>query len=343
MKLYHDRQYDHDRIHQMGTVIAWFTTNWVDIALILFFLYYLWEGTQKGLLLGIIDLVGFVVSFLASIKLYSFAAMLLIAQANLSRGIANAVGFLLVGFIAQLVFSFIVGLVYHRIPQEYRRAKWNTYLGFVPGVGSAIVFAAFFLTLILSLPVRGNVKASILHGKISGLFVDQTQGVERIMKQVFGEAVNDTLTFFTVSPESDERVRLNFTQHELTISPENEELMLALVNQERKANGLQPVVFDKELRDLARVHARDMFERGYFSHYNPEGESPFDRMEQAGITYTAAGENLALAPSVQLAHQGLMNSPGHRANILSPDFGSLGVGAIDGGIYGIMFVQEFTN
>ena len=134
----------------MNSVALWFGQNWVDVALVLFFLYYLWEGVQKGLLLGIIDLVGFILSFLASIKLYSFAATLLINHASLSRGIANAAGFLLVGFIAQLIFSFIVGLVYHHIPKEYRRAKWNTYLGFIPSIGSAIVFAAFFFFFLMS-------------------------------------------------------------------------------------------------------------------------------------------------------------------------------------------------
>jgi uncharacterized protein YkwD len=86
-----------------------------------------------------------------------------------------------------------------------------------------------------------------------------------------------------------------------------------------------------------------MFERGYFSHYNPEGMSPFDRMEQAGIHFIAAGENLALAPNVTIAHQGLMDSPGHRANILSTDFGKVGIGVMDGGMFGRMFVQEFTD
>jgi uncharacterized protein YkwD len=52
---------------------------------------------------------------------------------------------------------------------------------------------------------------------------------------------------------------------------------------------------------------------------------------------------LAYAASVDLAHNGLMRSPGHRANILSADFGQVGIGVIDGGIYGKMFTQEFTN
>lgn len=66
-------------------------------------------------------------------------------------------------------------------------------------------------------------------------------------------------------------------------------------------------------------------------------------MENAGIKFVAAGENLALAPSTELAMEGLMNSPGHRANILSPQFGKIGIGAMQGGIYGLMFTQEFTD
>lgn len=83
--------------------------------------------------------------------------------------------------------------------------------------------------------------------------------------------------------------------------------------------------------------------RGYFSHYTPEGLSPFDRMNAAGMSFSFAGENLALAPNVAMAMQGLMNSAGHRANILSPNFGKVGIGVIDGGIYGEMFCQEFTD
>jgi uncharacterized protein YkwD len=57
----------------------------------------------------------------------------------------------------------------------------------------------------------------------------------------------------------------------------------------------------------------------------------------------SAGENLAYAPSVAIAHEGLMNSPGHRENILRASFNKLGVGVIDAGVNGKMFCQEFTN
>jgi uncharacterized protein YkwD len=75
-----------------------------------------------------------------------------------------------------------------------------------------------------------------------------------------------------------------------------------------------------------------MFARGYFAHETPEGRSPFDRMSADGVKFMTAGENLALAPTLQVAHNGLMKSPGHRANILAKDFGRVGIGILDGGI-----------
>ncbi|WP_432711580.1 CAP domain-containing protein, partial [Pedobacter sp.] len=87
----------------------------------------------------------------------------------------------------------------------------------------------------------------------------------------------------------------------------------------------------------------DMFDRGYFSHYTPEGEDPFARIRKYRVSFMSAGENLALAQTLPLAHVGLMNSPGHRANILNPSFGRLGIGILDGGIYGLMITQNFRN
>ncbi len=100
---------------------------------------------------------------------------------------------------------------------------------------------------------------------------------------------------------------------------------------------------DEQLRSVARAHSRDMFVRGYFSHYTPESKDPFDRLKDANIAYLAAGENLALAPTLPTAHTGLMNSPGHRRNILDPNYHRVGIGAYQSARYGMMFSQEFSN
>jgi uncharacterized YkwD family protein len=122
-----------------------------------------------------------------------------------------------------------------------------------------------------------------------------------------------------------------------------EQEMLNLVNQERAKAGLNPLEPDMELVKLARMKAQDMIDNGYFAHQSPTYGSPFDMMRSAGITYRTAGENLAGAGTVQRAHTALMNSDGHRRNILNPAFDHVGIGIIEGGPYGLMCVQMFTG
>jgi uncharacterized protein YkwD len=129
----------------------------------------------------------------------------------------------------------------------------------------------------------------------------------------------------------------------LTPDPDAERQMLELVNAERTRQGLRPLAADDGLRGVARAHSQEMFERGYFAHESPTAGSPYDRMRAAGVTFFIAGENLAYAPSVQLAHDGLMRSPGHRANILRAEFGRVGIGIIRSQFQGSMFTQDFGN
>jgi len=123
---------------------------------------------------------------------------------------------------------------------------------------------------------------------------------------------------------------------------DDEREMLNLVNRERVQRGLEPLQFDSRLTQLARLKAQDMVENNYFSHTSPTYGSPFEMMREAGIRYVYAGENLAMAPSVQRAHDGLMNSSGHRANILSDNFDRVGIGVVSRGYYKY-FVQMFTG
>lgn len=330
--------------------------NWVDLIIILVLLFYLGGGIGRGFVLSTINLGGFLLSFASGLKFYSLVGDILIANFSLPRGIANAAGFLICGLATELIISFLINLFYRRlysaIFDKLTAKKLQSFvqrldqiLGFIPALGEAVLFTAFILTLLITLPVQGAIKKDILASKIGGPLVARTQGIERQLNKIFGGAVNETLTFLTVNPNpsSEEKVDLGFTAEEVKIDESAEATMFLLINQEREKAGVGKLAIDLKLREVSRSHARDMLARGFFSHYNPEGLSPFDRLENANIQFLAAGENLALAPNVFLAHTGLMNSPGHKANILSPDFGKVGIGVIDGGIYGEMFVQEFTN
>ncbi len=120
--------------------------------------------------------------------------------------------------------------------------------------------------------------------------------------------------------------------------------VLVLTNNERGKNGLEPLKWDNALADLAQAHCRDMIDRGFFSHNNPDGKTPFDRMKEAGISYMMAGENIAAGQySPEAAVQSWMESEGHRKNILNPAFKYLGVSVMRGGDYGIYWAQEFAR
>jgi uncharacterized protein YkwD len=86
-----------------------------------------------------------------------------------------------------------------------------------------------------------------------------------------------------------------------------------------------------------------MISRGFFAHNNPEGQTPFDRMRQAGISYKYAGENLAINSSVAAAETAFMNSSGHRANILSPNYTEIGIGVVRNSRGSVYVVQEFIG
>ncbi|WP_059103981.1 CAP domain-containing protein [Shouchella shacheensis] len=122
-----------------------------------------------------------------------------------------------------------------------------------------------------------------------------------------------------------------------------EQQMVDSVNQERQQAGLAPLHVDTQLTEVARVKAQDMIDNNYFSHNSPTYGSPFDMMDQFGVQYNTAGENLAGNQTVDAAHQALMNSQGHRENILSSNYTEVGIGIVDGGPYGKMFVQLFKG
>lgn len=103
--------------------------------------------------------------------------------------------------------------------------------------------------------------------------------------------------------------------------------VIRLVNVERAKHGLKPLKENWELSRVARYKSNDMRDRGYFSHTSPTYGSPFNMMKNFGIRYTAAGENIARGQrTAAQVMNGWMNSPGHRRNILNPNFTEIGVG-----------------
>ena len=121
------------------------------------------------------------------------------------------------------------------------------------------------------------------------------------------------------------------------------EEVLALVNQERTARQLAPLVWDDACADAAYAHAVDMDVRGFFDHSSPDGKDPGDRLRAAGVSTSGWGENIARGQgSPQAVMDAWMSSDGHRANILNGAWRRLGVG-VHLGVDGPWWVQDFVT
>jgi uncharacterized protein YkwD/uncharacterized membrane protein required for colicin V production len=325
--------------------------SWPDILALAIIAWSAYSATRRGFVAVLMSLLGFALSLIVAFALFSPLSVWLSAQFEWSPVWSTPVAFVSIWLVSSLVFNIIERTILHKFGYGLQENAGNRALAVLPGALQGAISAAVLLTLMALLPLQSNVRTDVLRSPIAGRLVSATLALERPFEGVFGPAAREALGFLTVKPptggdtptEHAEYVELQFTVDNPEVSLNDEAGMLELVNQERTSRGLQPLVMDTELLVVARDHARDMFKRGYFAHETPEGIDPFQRMDAAEITYLTAGENLALAPSLDIAHEGLMNSPGHRANILNSQFGRVGIGVLDGGVYGKMFVQEFRD
>jgi uncharacterized protein YkwD len=251
--------------------------------------------------------------------------------------------FIFIAVIVGLIVQLIGYSLLRHLPEDIRERRVNQVLGVIPGFINGLILVAIISALLLAIPLNEGLSERTRDSALVNRLAVYAEQLEGELRPVFGDAIARTLNLLTIRPDSNERVELPFTVQNPRPRPDLEKEMLDLVNKERQANGLNPLAPDPELTEVARKHSTDMFARGYFAHDTPEGLSPFDRMHAANVRFTTAGENLALAPTLPLAHTGLMNSPGHRANILRPQFGRVGIGVMDGGMRGLMISQEFRN
>lgn len=320
-----------------------FVVNWVDLLIILILFFYLLQGLQEGFLSLTASLFSFLASFVVAFRFYPLAGQLLNNSFSLPYGLAKALGFLLLAMVVEAVLGTVASVLLRRLPSSLVATRWNKLLGVFPALLDGLVIVAFILVLLTALPLPSKVKKEVASSQFGNPVLSQTVALESRFKEVFGGAAEEALTFLTIKTEPGQRVDLHFKAEASVVDEAAEAKMLFLVNRERALRGLKRFEWAPELVPVARAHSKDMFVRGYFAHTSPEGKNVADRLKDRNLSFYVVGENLALSPTVDIAHKGLMNSPGHRANILSKDFSKIGIGVMDGGIYGKMFTQIFVD
>jgi uncharacterized membrane protein required for colicin V production len=324
-------------------VFATIMMNYIDILLLVIVLLVVISNIKRGFIICTLDLISWVSSVLLGFMFYQPVSAFA-AEHVPSLGVWTIpLSFILVVFFFRLILDALFHFFIRNIPREVHANPVNKVLGVFPGVINGTIWAALVAICLLLLPIDGKVTDEARESKLADRVVANVGWFEERLFPIFGEAFSKGIPGMTGTVDHEKSVTLPYKLNTDKARPDLETQMLALVNKERTQRGLRPLKADTELTETARKHSIDMFARGYFSHITPEGKTPFDRMRRDKVTFVSAGENLALAPTLSMAHTGLMNSPGHRANILSPNYGRLGIGIIDGGIRGIMVTQNFRN
>jgi uncharacterized protein YkwD len=317
--------------------------NWIDLLLGAFILLSMAVAWRRGFVLEAVDLAAWVAGLLQALHFYAPAAQWLARMTGWPPAWSRPGAFLAIFFAGLLAVRLLAALLLARLPRQVHLHPANRALGVLPGLANGLIHATVAAALLMALPLPEGMQREARDSELANRFAGYADAVEARLLPVFDDALGETLNMLTVRPQSSEMVKLPFTVKESKPLPSLEAQMLEMVNKERRAAGLKPLTMNADLTEVARAHSSDMLARGYFSHHSPEGKDAFDRMRAAKISFRLAGENLALAPTLKLAHTGLMSSPGHRANILRPQFAKVGIGIMDGGRRGIMVTQQFSN
>ena len=317
--------------------------NWIDLLLIAVIALYAFIGWRRGFILGTFDLIGWVGSIILSFMFYPYVSVTMYKIFPALGVWLNLVSFLTTFLILRLIISFLFSLFTSKIPPRVLASGVNKFLGLVPGVLNGLISATIVALLLMALPGTDGLAIQTRNSKVVDELTAPASWLENKVSPVLDSVINRTTTALTVEPGSNDYVQLPYTTTHITVRADLETQMLQLVNEERAKKRLAPLQADTALTSVGREHLKDMFARGYFSHYSPEGKDPFYRMREAHIPFLAAGENLALAPTLHTAHSNLMHSPGHRANILNPAFKKAGIGVVESGTHSLMISQEFSN
>ena len=316
--------------------------NWVDFVLIVVLLLAAWTGYRRGFIRGTLDLITWAGSIALAYAFYPYTGNG-IGQFFLLGAWQLPLAFILTAVIARIIIGLLMRRIVRRIPEKTNSGTVNRFFGIIPGIVNGLVYATIIAAFLLALPLKKSITAETQHSRLARTLSVQAEWANKKLAPVFDQAVRQTMNSIHGHPQTHEEIDLHFTYDSPDVRSDLEAKMLELVNEERAKAGLHPLKADPAETVVARAHSKDMFSRGYFAHTNPEGKTPFDRMKAAHIKFRTAGENLALAQTLEIAHTNLMNSPGHRANILNPKFNRVGIGIQDGGFYGLMISQEFRN
>lgn len=317
--------------------------NWIDLLLCMIVLLSVGASIQRGFIISTWELISWLGSLTAAFLSFGPLSEICLRIVPTLGFWATPVVFIFVVLISRIILDQLGAYLIAMLPAGLQDDLLNKILGLIPGLIHGLIWATAISALLLYVPISSYVSSETQSSALTPPLLDKAAWLQNKLHPVFSEVFHNGIAKTNPVIKKDESIKLPYTVKNPKVSRSLATDMLHLINDERAKEGKKPLSADPALAEVALAHSRDMFARGYFSHINPEGKTPFNRIDEAKIRYLSAGENLALAQTLYIAHTGLMNSPGHRANIMNSGFGRVGIGVLDGGIYGLMITQVFRN
>lgn len=323
--------------------------NAIDVLIAAALVLAIVTGIRAGFIKTLYGLVTWIVAIPVAFVLQAPFGSLFV-RFGLAAPAARTVAFVSVLLVIEIAFavggSLAVFPLVDRLHRDRRLGLADRAFGVIPSVLRTLVITAVALAASLVLPVGAEVRSAIDASRAAQALIAQVSAVQPALSALSALAgpQDDSAPLFVTRLGADQTEKLDLP-NDLALSTDQdaEQEMLRLLNQERATRGLAALELDTRLLPVARQHSEEMFRLKYFGHQSPVLGSPFDRLQAAKISYARAGENLAYAHSVAIAHRGLMESPGHRENILRPEFKRVAIGVISAGSYGRMFTQLFIT
>ena len=302
--------------------------NPIDAAVLALVVVAAWYGYQSGFVATMYGLASWIVALAAAVTLEGPATTVVVKIAALPAPLAATIGFVLTIILAEALLSVGGHVAIRPVVSLIRRSPFGAadkILGALPGGLRSLLIVAVAVLAIETLPIASEVKAAVETSGTGRAVNAQLARFQPELESFTGRLGGAPILVTRVGEDQTERLDL---PDAIDLAPDAvaERQLFDLVNEERTQRGIAALEWDDRLVPVARSHSEEMLMLKYFSHDSPVAGSPFDRIKGAGIPYSRAGENLAYAQSIAVAHRALMDSPGHRENILRPEFTHMGIG-----------------
>jgi hypothetical protein len=307
------------------------------------------RGWYRGFVHEAMDLAGLLLGTVLAFRLGPAVGSVVAAMARISDDAARLIGGLMVLFATGIGAALAT-----RVLERRFRLPGLNLINRTGGAVLALGFGAFLVILLLSLavilPLPPGVSDTIDDSAIARSFTDPDGAPQEVFRGLSGDSIVSALLNLRevvgarrVVIEGDETVEFPAADPDrLDPDPDSASEIYRALNLARVQAGVDPLAFSPALALVAEAHAAEMYAGGYFSHVSPLTGDVGDRLADAGIVFSVAGENLALAATPSDVHDGLMDSEGHRRNLLHPDYRRVGVAVVKGPL-GLMTVQVFTG